>query len=111
MNEFTVAMALVDYVPVLLFAAAAVILHRDLYHKMSKGAFALFAAGTVNIFCAGFLKATWKLLYAAGVCDFRALDEMFFPVQSLGFLLAGLGIVLMLATLFVIKKVTAKKYA
>ena len=95
MNEFTVAMALVDYVPVLLFAAAAVILQRDLYHKMSKGAFALFAAGTVNIFCAGFLKATWKLLYAAGVCDFRALDEMFFPVQSLGFLLAGLGIVAM----------------
>ena len=95
MNDFTVAMALVDYVPVLLFAAAAILLQRDLYHKMSKGAFALFAAGTVNIFCAGFLKATWKLLYAAGICDFRALDEMFFPVQSIGFLLAGLGIVAM----------------
>ena len=96
MNDFTVVMALVDYVPVLLFAAAAVLLQRDLYHKMSKGAFALFAAGTVNIFCAGFLKATWKLLYAAGICDFRALDEMFFPVQSIGFLLAGIGILAML---------------
>ncbi len=95
MNDFSVAMALVDYVPVIFFAAAAVLLQRDLYHKMSKGAFALFAAGTVNIFCAGFLKATWKLLYAAGVCDFRALDEMFFPVQSIGFLLAGLGILSM----------------
>ena len=96
MNEFTVAMALVDYVPVLLFAAAAVLLQRDFYHKMSKGAFALFAAGTVNIFCAGFLKATWKLLYAAGICDFAALNTMFLPVQSIGFLMAGLGIVLML---------------
>lgn len=95
MNDFSVAMALVDYVPVLMFAVAAVILQRDLYHKMSKGAFALFAAGTVDIFCAGFLKAMWKLLYAAGVCDFRALDEMFFPVQSIGFLLAGLGVVAM----------------
>ena len=65
-------MALVDYVPVLLFAAAAMLLQRDLYDKMSKGAFALFAAGTINIFCAGLLKATWKLLYAAGVCDFAA---------------------------------------
>ncbi|MBQ3533493.1 MAG: hypothetical protein IJA51_07320 [Oscillospiraceae bacterium] len=95
MNEFSVAMALVDYIPVALFAAAAVLLQRDLYNKMSKGAFALFAAGTINVFCAGFLKATWKLLYAAGVCDFRALDEMFFPVQSIGFLLSGLGIIAM----------------
>ena len=95
MNDFSVTMALVDYVPVLLFAAAAVLLQRDLYSKMSKGAFALFAAGTINIFCAGFLKATWKLLYAAAVCDFQALDAMFFPVQSIGFLLAGLGVIAM----------------
>ena len=93
MNDFSVSMALVDYIPVLLFAAAALLLQRDLYNKMSKGAFALFAAGTIDIFCAGFLKATWKLLYAAGVCDFSALDAMFFPVQSIGFLLAGAGIV------------------
>lgn len=96
MNEFSVTMALVDYIPVALFAAAAVLLQRDLYNKMSKGSFALFAAGTINVFCAGLLKATWKLLYAAGVCDFRALDEMFFPVQSIGFLLSGLGIIAML---------------
>ena len=95
MNDFSVAMALVDYVPVALFAVAVVLLQQDLYNKMGKGAFTLFAAGTVNIFCAGFLKATWKLLYAAGLCDFQALDAMFFPVQSLGFLLAGLGVAAM----------------
>ena len=43
----TVPMALVDYIPVGLFIAAAIILQRDLYNKMSKGAFALFAAGTL----------------------------------------------------------------
>ena len=96
MNDFSVAMALVDYIPVILFGYAAALLQRALYDKMTKASFALFAAGTINVFAAGFLKATWKLLYAAGICDFAALNEMFFPVQSIGFLLAGGGILLML---------------
>lgn len=96
MKQFTVPMALADFIPVLLFAVSAVILQRDLYNKMSKGAFALFAAGTIDITAAGALKALYKLLYAAGVCDFERLNAMFFPVQSIGFLLAGLGIVAML---------------
>ena len=96
MNDFSVSMALVDFIPVLFFAIATVILQRDLYNKMSKGAFALFAAGTINVTCAGALKAIWKLLYALGVCDFEALNAMFFPVQSIGFLLAGIGILAML---------------
>ena len=95
MKDFSVSMALVDYVPVAFFAIAAVILMRDLYNKMSKGAFALFAAGCIDIVCAGGLKATYKLLYAAGVCNFDALNVMFFPVQSIGFLLAGIGILAM----------------
>lgn len=96
MNDFSISMALVDYIPVVLFAIASVILLRDLYNKMSKGAFALFSAGVINVTLAGGLKATWKLLYAMGVCDFQALDKMFFPVQSIGFLLAGVGILAML---------------
>ncbi len=95
MKDFSMSMALVDYVPVIFFAMAAVLLLRDLYNKMSKGAFALFAAGVIDIFAAGALKATYKLLYAAGICDFTPLNAMFFPVQSIGFLLAGLGIIAM----------------
>ena len=97
MYDVSVPMALVDYIPVAFFAVAAVLLQRDLYSKMPKYAFACFAAGTINIFMAGFLKATWKLLYAAEVCDFQALNTLFLPTQSLGFLLAGLGMVLMLS--------------
>ena len=96
MNDFSVPMALVDYIPVILFAIASVILLRDLHNKMSKGAFALFSAGVIDVTIAGALKATWKLLYAAGVCNFEALDHMFFPVQSIGFLLAGVGVLAML---------------
>jgi hypothetical protein len=96
MNDFSVAMALVDYIPVICFAIGAVILLRDLYNKMSKGAFALFSAGVIDVTIAGALKATWKLLYASGACNFEALDHMFFPVQSIGFLLAGVGVLAML---------------
>ena len=96
MKDFSVAMALVDYIPVILFFIASIMLQRDLYNKMSKGAFALFSAGTINIFAAGALKAFYKLLYAVNVCDFEPLNDMFFPVQSIGFLLAGIGMLAMI---------------
>ena len=98
MYNFTIPMALMDYIPVAFFGVAALLLQLDLYGKMRKDAFAMFAAGTINIFLAGFLKASWKLLYAAGICDFAALNTMFLPVQSIGFLLAGVGIILMMTT-------------
>ncbi len=96
MKDFSVGMALVDYVPVIFFAIASVILISDLYNKMSRASFALFSAGVIDITAAGALKATYKLLYAMGVCDFEALSAMFFPVQSIGFLLAGVGVMMML---------------
>ena len=96
MYHFTIPMALMDFVPVLCFGCAAALLQRDLYDKMRRSHFALFAAGTINIFTAGLLKAVWKLLYAANICDFHALNTMFLPVQSIGFLLAGIGIGLMM---------------
>ena len=94
MYHFSIPMALMDFVPVLFFGVAAVLLQKDLYARMGRDAFALFAAGTINIFAAGFLKALWKLLYAAGICDFALLNSMFLPVQSIGFLMAGAGILL-----------------
>ena len=96
MVDVTISIALFDYVPVFLFGWAAYMLQRDFYGKMTKYAFACFAAGTIDAFIAGFLKATWKLLYAAGVCDFYVLNDLFLPLQSLGLLLAGLGVILTL---------------
>ena len=96
MYNFTVPMALMDFLPVIFFGISGVILLRDLYNKMFKGAYALLAAGTFNVFLAGFCKATWKLLYAANICNFVALEEMFMPVNSLGLLFVGLSIIGML---------------
>ena len=96
MYSFTIPMALMDFVPVIFFGVSALLLLGDLYNKMTKGAYILLAAGSVNVFLAGFCKALWKLLYAANVCDFVALEEMFMPVNSLGLLFVGLGMIFML---------------
>ena len=93
MYNFTVPMALMDFVPVIFFGVTAVLLLRDLYNKMGKGTYALLAAGSVNVFMAGFCKALWKLLYAANICDFVALEEMFMPVNSIGLLLVGISLI------------------
>ena len=96
MHDFSVAMGLMDFIPVAFFGVTAVILLRDLYNKMSKGTYALLAAGTVNVFTAGFCKALWKLLYAANICDFQPLEQIFLPLNSLGLLLVGLSLIAML---------------
>lgn len=87
----SVPMALMDLLPVLLFTAASMVLMHDLYHMMSKGAFALLSAGLITVCAAGFYKALWKLLYALNICDFTVLNNAFFPMQTTGFILAALG--------------------
>ena len=89
-------MALVDYIPVIFFAVAGVILMHDLRNKMSAINFLIFSLGTSAVAVAGACKATWKLIYAATETDVIFLNKMFFPTQSIGFLLAGIGIIAML---------------
>ena len=94
--DFTIEMALVDYIPVAFFAIAAVILMGDLRNKMSTLNFLVFSLGVSGVAIAGACKATWKLIYAASNLDIAFLNKMFFPTQSVGFLLAGIGILAML---------------
>lgn len=91
MNEISITMALVDFMPVILFSVSAIILQHDLYNKMNPTVYALFAMGTLDIIFAGFSKAFYKLLYAANICDFKVLSNIFFPLQSIGFLMAGIA--------------------
>lgn len=94
MKEFSVPMALVDYIPVAFFAMGSLIIAKDLKDRMSKLTYALFSGGATLIVFAGFFKATYKLLYASGVGDFLWMSNQFFSNQSLGFLLAGIGLTL-----------------
>ena len=93
---YSIPMALVDFIPVILFGMAIFILQRDLYNKMSKGAYALFCAGTIDVFMAGILKALYKLLYAANICNFERLNAMFLPLQAIGFIMAGFAMICMI---------------
>ena len=94
--DFTIELALVDYIPVILFAIAGVILACDLKNKMGGFNFLLFNLGVWGVFAAGAAKATWKLLIAANIADIQILNKMFFPTQSIGFLLAGLSLIAMI---------------
>ena len=97
MYNFTIPMALMDFVPVIFFGITAIFLVGDLYNKMCKGSYALLSAGSVMVFLAGFCKALWKLLYAANICDFVVLEQMFLPVNSLGLLFVGVSLMIMVA--------------
>lgn len=92
MNGITVTMAIVDFIPVVLFFVAAVLLQNDLYSKLSKFKYTLLSAGSLMIFIGGALKATWKILYALNICDYQALDISFFPFQGIGFMLVFLSL-------------------
>ena len=93
MNGITVTMAIVDFIPVVLFFIAAVLLQRDLYNKMTKGCYALLATGSYMVLISGIYKATWKILYALNICDFVALDTSMFPMQAPGFILVFISLI------------------
>jgi len=92
MDGITVPMALFDLLPVLLFFAAAVLLQRDLYGKLVKGAYALLTTGSVLVLLAGVYKALYKVLFAAGVCEYPLLSRLLFPLQAPGFLFVFLSL-------------------
>lgn len=90
----TVPMALVDFIPCILFLTTAVLLQKDLYGKMSRVSYTMFSSGTLMVTVAGLGKALWKLLFALAVCDFEKLNAMLFPLQSAGFVFAGIGMLM-----------------
>ena len=87
----TVPMALMDFVPVLLFGAAWLILYRDLKNKLDLCSGVLLPLGAALVFLAGFLKATWKMQNAVGAAPVELFNKGFFPTQSIGFLLMAVG--------------------
>ena len=99
MKQFSVPMAIVDYIPVVLFIMASSLLIRNLKNKINKITFYMFVFGTALVSYAGFFKATYKLLYALNIGDYIWMSNQFFSNQSFGFLLAGIGLVFGVVTL------------
>ena len=83
-DQFTVQLALVDALPVLFFAGAAVILGLKLHSTV-------FFAGAVICFLAGAGKVLWKLLLALRNKDVPVLGAQLRVLMPAGFLLMIIG--------------------
>ncbi len=79
MEGFTVSLALVDAIPVLLFGASMILVAGKFGHP-------LFIAGAVISTLAGCFKVAWKLILGLWKKDLRWLNKPFVPMQATGFL-------------------------
>ncbi len=94
MKQFSVPMALMDFIPVVFFLLGFLTLSKDLSKKMNKAALILFNVGCGMVSLAGLLKASYKLLYAQGAGDIAWMSDQFFSNQAFGFLMAGIGLMI-----------------
>lgn len=94
MVGITSFMAIIDFIPVLLFFISTLYLQKDFYLLMKKYVFAMLAAGSYLVLISGIYKAVWKLLYAFKICDYKALNISFFPMQAPGFFLVFVSILI-----------------
>ncbi|MBP3587999.1 MAG: hypothetical protein J6J51_03095 [Clostridia bacterium] len=80
MEGFTLALALVDAIPVLSFGISMVII-ASRFHSP------LFMIGAALSVLAGCSKVAWKLMLGIAKKDLRWLNKPFIPMQAAGFLL------------------------
>lgn len=83
-TEYSVALAVEDFVPCILATAALVVLVQALRHRVP-GTFPVTVVGALLISVGGFGKATWKLLVATGCWEYPILEQLLFPCISFGF--------------------------
>ena len=87
MEGFTLALALVDAIPVLSFGASMVILATRFQSP-------LFMIGAGLSVLAGCCKVAWKLILGIWKKDLRWLNKPFVPMQATGFLLMLVSFIL-----------------
>ena len=97
-NGFTLPMAILDIVPVVLFALAAFRLADALYHKMTAKEYGMFSGGTVICLFSAVSRLLWKFLLVLGICDYKTLAEAFYPAQACAFILMSVALQSMLHT-------------
>lgn len=95
MENYSVIMALVDLIPVALFFVASMYLLETLKNLLEGWKDLVFKSGIMMIFIAGLLKAIWKIFAALGWFDFYPLNNMFLPLQAIGFIFVGCSLLAM----------------
>ena len=95
MNGITIWMALVDTIPVVFFLLATMVLIKDFGAEADKGKimdYTFISGGALMLFGGAMLKLGWKFAYALNICDYYTLTESFFPMQTIGFAMLGMGV-------------------
>ena len=87
MEGFTLALALVDAIPVLSFGVSMVII-------ASRFQSPLFMIGAALSVLAGCCKVAWKLVLGIARKDLRWLNKPFVPMMASGFLLLVISVIL-----------------
>jgi hypothetical protein len=84
--EYTLGLALLDFVPIFAFLVGAYFLVRIVLISRGKPCGRMMMAGTLLVFSGGFFKATWKLLFSLGIADIQILSQVQFVLLAPGFL-------------------------
>lgn len=87
MEGFTVALALVDAIPVLFFGGSMLVV-AQLFDSR------LFLAGAIVAFVGGVFQVLWKLFLGWKKKDIPILHLLFVPMLTIGWILMMLGLVL-----------------
>lgn len=89
--EYTISLALVDFLPVIFTAIGFYFLYRMVTHvDATQGR--IFLVGAVLTVIGGFIKATWKLIIASSGTDIRWMDDGMFAWMAPGYVLIAWSI-------------------
>lgn len=105
MNDLTISMALMDFVPVIFFGVGSIFLLRIGYRYLNIGLYTAMAGGAILCFTGGFYKASSKLLEAAFNYEIAELGSIQFILMAPGFVL------LFIAAIGLFKKQETKHFA
>lgn len=83
-EEYTVGLALEDFVPVILAGAALIITAQAAGRRVPK-VFPVALIGALVVTAGGLGKATWKILVASGCHEYPILEQLLFPCLAFGF--------------------------
>ena len=86
MEGFTVALALVDAIPVLFFGASMILIASKLHSP-------LFVIGAILSTLAGCCKVAWKLILGTSKKDVKWLNKCFLPLMGAGWLLILISLI------------------
>lgn len=83
-TEYNLALAIEDFVPVILAGAAFVILAGAVRARVPR-AYSVALVGGLVVTFGGLSKATWKTLVASGCWEYPILENLLFPCIAAGF--------------------------